>query len=68
MQTINIQFRDFFGNHCMQVAEVRKDSFGEGQFIVGPLGWGKTRKDLAIAVQEYLGGRELIQIELVTNK
>jgi DNA replication protein DnaC len=42
------------------VAEIRHDAFGEGVFISGSLGCGKTRKDVGEALKEYLGGRRLL--------
>ncbi len=49
----------------MQVAKINEDAFGEGHYITGPFGCGKTRKDIKTAVQEYLGGRELVAFTVV---
>jgi hypothetical protein len=52
-------FKDFNGTEVDAVAEIRGDAFGEGFYVRGDMGCGKTRPTIQQALAAYLGGREV---------
>lgn len=67
MTTVTFDYNDFNTTtnrnaDCRKhgTAEIRTDAFGDGVYIFGQMGCGKTRRDIGEAIRAYLGGRELL--------
>jgi hypothetical protein len=45
-------------------ATVHTDAFGEGVYIMGKMGCGKTRQEVRDALVAYLGGRRLLSFRV----
>lgn len=57
---VTFEYRDFDGQRKHADAKSHADAFGEGFYIMGKLGCGKTRPTVREALIAYLGGRELV--------
>lgn len=60
MKTVTIRYTDHDGTACLETLRVREDAFGEGFYIRGDLGCGKTRPDVWSAVHAYIADRPFI--------
>jgi hypothetical protein len=60
---ITINYLDFDGEQRSTEAQVRKDAFDGGFYVVGQLGCSAGRKTVRDAVYNLLKGRELLSIE-----